>query len=89
MSLYRKFLRYWLTAASLFGFLLGWIFISHSTEVEDTITTTDGQTLTIEMPTISSVEDMTVPSSDANGIQTFTFNQNQSGFAPQMRTGGS
>lgn len=89
MSLYRKFLRYWLTVASLFGFLLGWIFISHSTEAGDTTTTTDGQTLTIEMPTIPSVESVTVPDAGTNSVQTFTFNQNQSGFAPQMRTGGS
>jgi len=89
MSLYRKFLRYWLTAASLFGFLLGWVFISHSTESEETITTIDGQTLTIEMPSIPSVDDLTAPTSDTNDVQTFTFNQSQSSFAPQMRTGGS
>jgi len=89
MSLYRKLLRYWLTAASLVGFLIGWIFISHSTEPENTITTADGQTLTIEMPSIPSVDNLAAPATDTNGIQTFTFNQNQPGFAPQMRTGGS
>ena len=89
MNLYRKYLRYWITSASLLGFLLGWIFISRTAEQETAITTTDGQTLTIEMPPIPSVEGIAAPTSDTNGIQIFTFNQNPSGFAPQMRTGGS
>ena len=89
MNLYRKFLRYWLTATSLLGFLLGWIFVSRTAESETAITTNDGQTLTIEMPPIPSVENLAAPVVDANGIQTFTFSQNQSGFTPQMRTGGS
>jgi len=89
MSIYRKFLRSWLTVSSLLGFLLGWILITHTDEPETTITTTEGQTLTIEMPPIPSVENLAASSVDTNGVQTFTFSQSQSSFTPRMRTGGS
>lgn len=89
MSLYRKFLRFWLTVASLIGFLLGWIFISHTIEPETSLITSSGDTLTITMPGIPSVESLADPTTDTRNLQTFTLTQNQSGFTPQMRTGGS
>jgi len=89
MSTYRKFLRSWLTVSSLLGFLLGWVLVSHTAEPEATITTSEGQTLTVEMPPIPSVENLAATSVGTNGIQTFTFNQSQSSLTPRMRTGGS
>lgn len=89
MSIYRKFLRFWLTAASLLGFLFGWMFISQTTESETTTISNQGQVPSVSMPAIPSVDDLAASDTDTSGIQTFTFNQNQSGSMPQMRTGGS
>ena len=89
MLIYRKLLRFWLTIASLIGFILGWSFISRTTEPETTIINTTGQTLTFSMPSIPSVDDLETTTREAKDIQTFTITQNQSGSMPQMRTGGS
>jgi len=89
MSLYRKFLRAWLTVASLMGFLLGWIFIAHTIEPENSITSTTGETLTVDMPAIPSVDSLEDPSTVTSDLQTFTFEQNPASLIPRMRTGGS
>jgi len=88
MYLYRKLLRAWLTVASLIGFILGWVFIAQTIEPENSATATTGETLTIDMPTIPSVDNLDL-TSDTGSLQTFNFNQNSSSFAPRMRTGGS
>jgi len=89
MYLYRKFLRAWLTVASLIGFLLGWVFIAQTIEPENSATATTGETLTVDMPTIPSVDNLETLTSDTGNLQTFNFNQNSASFAPRMRTGGS
>ena len=88
MNISRKLLRIWLTITSAVGFLIGWIFISHTVEAKTTIKV--GNT-TIEMPAIQTIPTLNVQGSYGNNVQTFSVNpsQPQQSFVPGFRTGGS
>lgn len=88
MNITRKFLRIWLTVSSLIGFVLGWIFLSHTVEAKTTVTQI-GNT-TVQMPAIQTVPTLT-SGSGQSGLQTFSINPNppQQSFSPGFRTGGS
>ena len=92
MKLYRKFLRLWVTAASLFGFLTGWIFLSHIPDI-GTVTAANGSNTSIALTNLPSVPSLSNSVPAVGSVQTFTFTpntaQNQSGFSTFLRTGGS
>jgi len=86
MNISRKFLRIWLTITSAIGFLVGWIFLSHTVEAK---TITQVGNTTVEMPAIQSIP--TLSSQSSGNVQTFSVNpsQPQQSFVPGFRTGGS
>jgi hypothetical protein len=86
MSITRKLIRIWLTISSLIGFVIGWIFLSHTVEAK--AVTRVGNTV-VQMPEIQAIP--TLNSSGPNNVQTFSLNPNsqQQSFAPSFRTGGS
>ena len=88
MNISRKLLRIWLTITSAVGFLIGWIFISHTVEAKTIIQV--GNT-TIEMPAIQAIPTLNIQGSSGNNVQTFSVNpsQSQQSFVPGFRTGGS
>lgn len=91
MNTSRKFLRLWLTITSFVGFIVGWFFLSHTTDVK---TVTVGNT-TVTIPALQAIPTVqSVTSNSAlNNVQNFTLNPNTSQapsfFSPQLRTGGS
>jgi hypothetical protein len=88
MNISRKILRIWLTITSAIGFLVGWIFISHTVEAK---TTTQVGNTTVEMPAIQAIPTLNVQGAGGNDVQTFSVNpsQPQQSFVPGFRTGGS
>lgn len=88
MNISRKLLRIWLTITSAIGFLIGWIFISHTVEAK-TITQV-GNTI-VNMPVIQAIPTLNTKSSGNNNVQPFSVNpsQPQQSFVPGFRTGGS
>jgi hypothetical protein len=86
MSISRKFIRLWLTISSGIGFVVGWVFLSHTVEAK---TVTQVGNTTVEMPAIQVIP--TLSSSGSSSMQTFSVNPNpqQQSFAPSFRTGGS
>jgi len=88
MNVSRKLLRIWLTISSLVGFVLGWIFLSHTVEAKTTLTQI-GNT-SVQMPDIQTIPTL-ITGSGQGGLQTFSINPNppQQSFSPAFRTGGS
>jgi hypothetical protein len=90
MKLVKKSLRVWLTIASVFSFLGGWVILSHSNKPAP---------LQIGQPAISSPAS-NLPStgnsssffsqnSSSSGILPFTSQLQSRSFSPRLRTGGS
>ena len=86
MNLSRKFIQIWLTITSVIGFLVGWIFLSHTVEAK---TVTQVGSTTVEMPAIQAIPTLNSQGSGSNNVQTFSVNPPQQSFAPAFRTGGS
>lgn len=89
MNTYKKALRVWITVSSFFGFIAGWIFLSHTVDSE---TITQIGNTTVEMPALQAIptlESVNTDSSWSSSIQNFTIVQSQQVFSPPMRTGGS
>jgi hypothetical protein len=90
MKLVKKSLRVWLTIASVFTFLVGWVILAHSNKPAP---------LQIGQPAISSPAS-NLPStgntnnsfsqnSSSGGFFPFTSQLQSRSFSPRMRTGGS
>lgn len=86
MDTFKKILRYWLTLSSFIGFLVGWVFVSQSSESSEaglsatsnsaantTNTSTVSGTLA-PVPSIDSLISSNTPGQVGN-VQTFTFTQ--------------
>ena len=94
MSILKKFLKYWLTLSSVGGFLLGWIFVSQSSE--DTLASaaavnTGGtaQSITVNLPPVTMLNSLIGNNpQQVTEVKPFTIVQSTQ-FQPQMRTGGS
>ena len=84
MKIIKKGMRVWLTAASLFSFLVGWIFFAHANKPAS---------LQVSQPTVSApAQNQTVRSFNNNsqtGSFPFSFQSQSQSFSPRLRTGGS
>ncbi|MFN8412588.1 MAG: hypothetical protein U0Z26_09395 [Anaerolineales bacterium] len=105
MDAFKKILRYWLTLSSFIGFLVGWVFVSQSSESEladtnsATANTTNTSVVSSTLAPVPSIDSMinTTNSGQVGNVQTFTFtqsNNNNNSFSffsqqPSMHTGGS
>jgi hypothetical protein len=69
MNISRKLLRTWLTIISATGFLIGWIFISHTVEAK---TTTQVGSTTVNRLAIQAIPTLNGQSSGNNNVQTFS-----------------
>ncbi len=91
MNTSRKLLKIWLTITSVIGFVMGWFFLSHTTDIK---TVTVGNT-TVNIPALQAIPTLqsVAPNSANNNVQNFTLNPNTSQapsfFSPRLRTGGS
>lgn len=95
MKTLKKFLKYWITLASMLGFLVGWRFVSQSSEADfasqavDNTVTNQPQTIVLEpIPSLDSLVGGSAQPQAQTQVQSFTVVQGQS-FQPQLRTGGS
>jgi hypothetical protein len=84
MKIVKKSLRLWITVASVFSFLGGWILFSHSNKPAP---------LQINQPVISAPSSNTTVqqfnrNSQSSGFP-FSSRQGSSSFSPRLRTGGS
>lgn len=88
MNTYKKILRIWITISSFIGFLVGWVFISHTV---DTKTVMYVGNTAVQMPAIPTLPalDGTTSNSGVGNVQSFTVTTSQQNFSPVFRTGGS
>jgi len=89
MNAYKKILRIWITITSFVGFLVGWVFLSRTTEAE-TITYVGNTVVTMpEIQAIPALGDTSTSNTATNNVQFFTVNVSQQTSSPAFRTGGS
>jgi len=88
MNAYKKILRIWITITSSIGFLVGWVFLSRTTEPE-TVTYVGNTVVT--MPEIQAIPALgdTSNNTDSGNVQFFTVNVAPQSSSPTFRTGGS
>jgi len=89
MNAYKKVLRIWITITSFIGFLVGWVFLSHTTDTN--ITTYVGNVAVVmpEIQTIPALGDTTTDTTNTGNVQVFTVNAAPQTSGPTFRTGGS
>jgi len=89
MNAYKKILRIWITITSFIGFLVGWVFLSRTTESE--IVTYVGNTVVTmpEIQTIPALGDTSTSNTKSEDVQFFTVNVAPQSSSPMFRTGGS
>ncbi len=84
MKIFKFGLRIWFTIASLFSFLVGWIFFAHSQKPAP---------LQVTQPAVSaplpSFTTRTFDDRRSGGFPTFSTRQQAPTFSPRLRTGGS
>ena len=85
MKIIKKGMRVWITAASMFSFLVGWIFFAHANKPAP---------LQVSQPTVAApAQNQPLRSFNNNNSQTgsfpFTFQNQVQSFSPRLRTGGS
>ncbi len=78
MKKIKVLLRYWIAAATVAGFLFGWITFAHS-----------AKTVSISGQTSQSTSSSTTSLTAANAQTIVSLPQSQSAFQPRLRTGGS
>ena len=89
MNIFKKILKYWLTLSSVAGFLLGWVFVSHSSEAKFSNTTAANTGGITALPPVLSLNSLISGNTQQiTTIQPFTVVQS-SPFQPRLRTGGS
>jgi len=88
MNAYKKVLRIWITITSFIGFLVGWVFLSRTTE-PDTVTYVGNTVVT--MPEIQAIPALgdTSNNTGSGNVQFFTVNVAPQSSSPTFRTGGS
>lgn len=90
MKLVKKSLRAWLTMASVFSFLGGWIILSHSNKPAPLQI---GQPALSAQPSIAPSTNSTIQqfsqNSSSNSFFPFSSQVQSGSFSPRMRTGGS
>jgi hypothetical protein len=91
MKITKRFTHYWFVIVSILSFLTGWGMLAHSLKP-----VTSSQTTTVKnmvLPTLQPIEAFNSGSgtsnSTSNGLQMVAPSNNQSIFAPVLRTGGS
>jgi len=84
MKIIKKGMRVWITAASMFSFLVGWVFFAHANKPAP---------LQVSQPTVSApVRNQSVRTFNSNsgsGSFPFSFQNQAQSFSPRLRTGGS
>ena len=84
MKIIKFGLRIWFTIASLFSFLVGWVFFAHSNKPAP---------LQVSQPAVSapapSFTTRTFDDRRSRGLSTFSTQQQAPTFRPRLRTGGS
>jgi hypothetical protein len=93
MNIFKKILKYWITLSSIIGFLVGWIFVSQSSEAKlanaKVINSGTNQAEAVTLPPVTSLDSLTgTDSQQVMETQPFTVIQSTP-FQPQLRTGGS
>ena len=91
MNIFKKILKYWITLSSIAGFLVGWMFVSKTSESEFlTIQPLEtNRTETISLPPILSLDSLISGRRQQIGdVQQFTVIQS-SPLQPRIGTGGS
>jgi len=89
MNAYKKILRIWITITSFTGFLVGWVFLSRTTEPE-TVTYVGNTVDTMpKIQTIPALGDTSNSNTDSSNVQFFTVNVALQSTSPTFRTGGS
>jgi len=98
MKIFRFFLQFWITVASLFSFAVGWMFLAHSLKPTQSTNTSSSSAVTLPplaLPTLQPLQNIQLDNSSA-GTNVFqappvviqslpqTFSS-----APTFRTGGS
>ena len=84
MKIIKKGMRVWITVASMFSFVAGWVFFAHSNKPAPLQINTPSQSAPASSSSIQSFNSNT----SSNGFSIFS--QRQSNFfQPRLRTGGS
>jgi len=84
MKIIKKSMRVWITAASLFSFLVGWVFFAHSNKPAPLQVSQPAQSTPVSNRTFQSLSRNT----QSGGFPFIVQNQSNS-FSPRLRTGGS
>jgi len=89
MNAYKKVLRIWISITSFIGFLVGWVFLSRTTEPE-TVTYVGNTVVTMpEIQAIPALGDTSANNAASGDVQFFTVNVAPQPSSPAFRTGGS
>lgn len=91
MNLYRNLLKIWISIVSLAGFVMGWVFISQASELEN-VTYVGNTAVTMpELQPIPTVDGLAGETLMTSNVQSFTVNTvvQQQTFTQPMMTGGS
>ena len=91
MNLYRNLLKIWISIVSLAGFVMGWVFISQASELEN-VTYVGNTAVTMpELQPIPTVDGLAGETLTTSNVQSFTVNTvvQQQTFTQPMMTGGS
>lgn len=95
MKTFKKFLKYWISLVSMLGFLVGWRFVSQSSETDfarqstgSTVTTQSQTVVLAPIPSLDSLVGGSAQPLTQTQVQSFKVVQSQS-FQPQLRIGGS
>ncbi|MFN8434525.1 MAG: hypothetical protein U0V18_10910 [Anaerolineales bacterium] len=91
MNLYRNLLKIWISIVSLAGFVMGWVFISQASELEN-VTYVGNTAITMpELQPIPTVDGLAGETLMTSNVQSFTVNTvvQQQTFTQPMMTGGS
>ena len=89
MNAYKKILRIWITITSFIGFLVGWVFLSRTTEPA-TVAYVGNMVVTMpEIQAIPALGDTSNNTTNSGNVQFFTVDDAPQSSSPMFRTGGS
>ena len=84
MKILKKGMRIWITTASVFSFMAGWIFFAHAGKPAPLPASQPAQSAPVQSQPSRSFNN-----SSQTGVFPFSFQSQPQSFVPRLRTGGS